>query len=177
MTTIQCQRCGARLTDEGCLCNASRSAVATTTPLRPANPITQPGVDGDGRAIRGWAVKDTDPELLEPDIQSAVDHWLDAQDGDVPETITMVGYVPMRLPPAQRLADQIIDNVYEALDNDFGPDPMLTRKEPDGPTPEIHAKALELAELIRSNYTPFWCEPSEVEEVVHTADYVEVSRD
>jgi hypothetical protein len=112
---------------------------------------------------------DPDAEVLTAtDVSEAVQEWVDYFDGPLPETVTVYGFARRELPPTEKLAENILYDVLERLNDEYG-DPDGLRG--DGRTPEMVEAAHAFADVIRCKYWVWACEHAS-EETVKVSDYV-----
>lgn len=115
-------------------------------------------------------------EELETDIEDVVERVIDDACGPVGEPFGSIAdriawplrigvYRRLELPPADKLAGWVLDDVWERLDAEYGG--------PDGgystPSERVKDAVKALAETVRKEYVPWACEP--------TGEVIEVTRD
>lgn len=126
------------------------------------------------REARWWSVDRERERLYATEIEEAVQEWYDDlyPDQIVPETVEVHGFAPMELPPAEKIAADVLEYVGEWLEEDYG--------DPDdgGPTnwnEKAKAAAAEFARVVREEFYVWACEPV-ARETVRVADYVNPER-
>lgn len=119
-----------------------------------------------------WSCQPDSERLSCETVQEAVEEWNDQlEEGDLPETLTVYAWRPMALPAPDKIAERVLEYVYEMLDDEYG--------DPDGcypptvPVPLSDA-AMVFAAAVREHYKVFMCERAG-EITVRAADYVEAS--
>jgi hypothetical protein len=94
-----------------------------------------------------------DPEALShTDIDDAVADYLDGCNG-LPDSLAVIGYRRMRLGVEEPDPDQILEDIYEGLDEEYnsGDDPSETTK-------AVRAAAEVFVAVVRREYVPWNCE-------------------
>lgn len=118
-------------------------------------------------AVKFWTTDDSDEILSHTEIGEAVERWADDIHPDpIPETVTVYGFAPMEVFPAEQIADYVLDNILDYLDEDLGNPDESTEREAS-----MKAAALEFATKLRALYTPRMCKVIVTREV-RTADYL-----
>lgn len=114
---------------------------------------------------------DPDAERLSAtSVTEAVIDYFD-QHGDPisrDELIEVTSYRPMELPPRERLAEWLIDEIRERLDDQYADPDDSASAMCDS---DVLAPALALADAIRKHYIVWACEPVETS-TVKVADHV-----
>lgn len=114
-----------------------------------------------------WDCRSDREDLAFTSIEDAVQSWADDLEGPLPEEVTVYGWKRMEIPSAEAIAERVLDDVLERLDEEYG--------DPDGgfvqPAKELNAAALRFAEEVRTHYVSWMCEQA-TSRIVRVADYV-----
>lgn len=121
----------------------------------------------DASAAEFWDCSDECERLIHTEISEAVEDWADGVHPDpLPETVEVYGFAALLLPPVERMASELLANLLERLDEDYG-DPEDTT----APTQAMQDAALAFATVVRAEYDVWRCDIV-TREVVRVADHV-----
>lgn len=119
----------------------------------------------DTKEVVYWDCEDSE-QLRHETVDEAIEAFIDGFDDPamVPQTIEVKGY---RRVPVEAYGINILDDVLEALDEEYG--------DPDGdstePTPAMKKAEAAFLDTICSEYTPCLCEPCD-SVLIQTKDWV-----
>jgi hypothetical protein len=120
------------------------------------------------RAVKFWECCTDAEHLAYTDIGEAVHAWADARHPEpLPETVTVHGYAPMELPTEEWIADLILRETLERLDEEHA----RFDGEDTTPTAAMKAASYAFARVIRREYVSWQCEEV-VAVTVRVADHV-----
>lgn len=119
----------------------------------------EPGLKGEGSspddAAAFWDCSDACERLTDTTIADAVCRWADdLHPAPVPETVTVYGWNPLTLPSDEKLADELLDQWVEHMDENFGPIEDSTEV-----TQGMKAAALVFVAAFRAEYHVWRCKP------------------
>jgi hypothetical protein len=99
--------------------------------------------------------------------EAILEYLDDIEPKDWPGTITVEGFAPMQIADGGYPdADDLLDEIYERLDEDFANEEATT------PTPGIKAAAEWLCATIRREYEPWACESVTEKVTVNVIEWV-----
>lgn len=119
--------------------------------------------------VKFWTCDDSAELLTATEIEEAVANWADDRDDPLPETVIVYGFAPNELPEAGWIADRVLGDLMELLDEEYGNQVDGT---PTEVTPTLRTAALAFAEVVRREYSVWTCSIV-TEETVRVADYYE----
>lgn len=122
--------------------------------------------------MKFWDTRRDREILYYTTISEAIEAWADEQTTPLahplPETVTVYGFAPMELPPVGRIANSLLNSIFDLYDQDFG-------NQYDGTATEVSdtlkAAALAFATVFRAEY-PVWSCEEIAEMIVRVSDHL-----
>lgn len=120
------------------------------------------------RDVKFWECNDGAEHLVHTEIGEAVCAWADDRHPEaLPETVTVHGFAPMELPSEEWIADLVLRETIERLDEEHS----NYEGEDTTPTNAMKLAAYEFARVMRREYVSWQCEEV-TSVVVRVADHV-----
>lgn len=124
------------------------------------------------KKIEFWTVNEGIERLSHTSIEDAIEEWADEWDLNkpIPEEVEVYGFSRSELPDEKWIADAVLDNIWEALDEEYSDYEGYYQAER---TDAVKQAALAFARVVRSEYVPWTCNRVDVR-TVKVSDHIEL---